>query len=278
VGAALETGRRALASVSETAGLDAQALLARASGADRGWLLAHPEAALEPGQAAGFLADLARCARGEPLPYVLGEWEFSGRSFLLSPDVLIPRPETELLVEAALDFIRTRGIRRAADVGTGSGCVGVTLVAEAPDLVVLATDLSSAALEMARRNALRHGVEDRFHAAQMDLLTSADGGFPLVCANLPYVPSGTLAGLPVGRREPRLALDGGLDGLRLIRRLLADLPRALASQGTALLEIGHSHGASALEVLREAAPSFRGSVLKDLAGLERVLVVERDGA
>jgi release factor glutamine methyltransferase len=279
VGAALEAGRFALTSVSDSAGLDAQVLLARASGIDRAWLLAHPEATLPPEQAGIFLSLLARCAQGESLPYVVGEWEFFGRAFRLTPEVLIPRPETELLVEAALEFLAGRpDVHLAADVGTGSGCIAVSLLAENPGVTVLATDISRAALEIARQNALRHQVTTRFRAAQMDLLTATRARYHLICANLPYIPSQTVERLPVGRREPRLALDGGPDGTTYIRRLLDDLPRCLAPGGRALLEVGDGQGSSARAHLESLAPRFRERLLKDLAGLERVLVVDRDGA
>jgi release factor glutamine methyltransferase len=265
--------------VSDTPGLDAQVLLARVSGVDRAWLLAHPEAALRPEQAEVFLSYLARCARGEPLPYIVGEWEFFGRAFHLVPEVLIPRPETELLVETALEFLAGHpDVRLAADVGTGSGCVAVSLLAEHPVITVLATDLSRAALEAARENALRHRVTSRFRAAQMDLLTGTCAWFHLVCANLPYVPSTEVPRLPVGRREPRLAIDGGPDGMTHIRRLLEDLPRCLAPGGRALLELGEGQAPSARSHLATAAPDFHVRILKDLAGIERMLVVDRDGS
>jgi release factor glutamine methyltransferase len=279
VGAALDAGRRALSSVSDSAGVDAQVLLARASGIDRAWLLAHPEAALRPEEAANFLSLLARCAQGESLPYVIGEWEFFGRAFRLTPNVLIPRPETELLVEAALEFLAGRpDVPLAADVGTGSGCIAVTLLAENPAVTVLATDISRDALEVALQNAIRYQVTTRFHAAQMDLLTATRARYHLICANLPYIPSETVAHLPVGRQEPRLALDGGLDGMTHIRRLLDDLQRCLAPGGRALLELGDGQGPSARSYLATSAPQFSTWLLKDLAGIERVLVVGRDGA
>lgn len=279
IGAALKAGRRALTVASETAGLDAQVLLAKASGADRAWLLAHPEAPLAPEHARDFQLFLDRCRGGEALAYVLGEWEFSGRAFHLTRDVLIPRPETELLVESATEFLRHwPGIRLAADVGTGSGCIAITLLAEIVGITFLATDLSLPALRVASKNAITHRVAGRFHAVQMDLLSGTRAPLPLICANLPYVPSKELAGLMVGKREPGLALDGGPDGLLLLRRFLGDLPRCLAPQGRALLEIGAGQGEAILACIGATQPGLRSWVLPDLAGCDRLLVIERDAA
>jgi len=277
VGAALEAARRALADHSETPGLDAQTLLAKASGRDRSWILAHPEAQLLPGQIRHFRTSLHRCLSGEALPYVLGEWEFYGRTFQLTQDVLIPRPETELLVETALDFLRHRpGIRLAADVGTGSGCVAVTLLAETADLHVLATDRSLAALRVASQNAIAQKVRSRFHAVEMDLFAGLQRPIDLICANLPYVSTADLDHLPVGRREPRLALDGGPDGLALTGRLLSDLPRCLAPGGRALLEIGAGQGPTLLSYLPEARPRLHAEGMADLAGHDRLMVIDRN--
>jgi release factor glutamine methyltransferase len=277
IGVALDAGRRALAEVSETAGLDAQVLLAKVSGVGRPWLLAHPDAALAPEQVREFQRALERCKAGEALPYVLGEWEFHGRAYHITRDVLIPRPETELLVENAAEFLRRRPeIRLAADVGTGCGCIAVTLLDMIPGLVFLAGDLSRGVLRVARSNAARHNVAARFHAVRMDLLDGVTPPLPLICANLPYIPTAELAGLQVGQREPRLALDGGPDGLVSLRRFLVDLPRCLAPDGRAFLEIGAGQAEAILSCLPTARPRLRGWVLPDFAGHDRLVVIERD--
>ncbi len=276
VGEALTAGRAALAGVSETPGLEAQRLLAETTGQSRAWLLAHPEAPLPSEALARYRNLLERRGAGEPLPYLLGWCEFFGRRFEVGPAVLIPRPETESLVEAALGYLRHRPeMRWAVDVGTGSGCVAVTLALEAPWLRVLATDVSRAALRLARRNARRHGVEGRVCMVQADLLAPLGGRFDLICANLPYVPSATLTALPVAAWEPRLALDGGEDGLALVRRLLAQLPHRLAAGGQALLEIGADQGPGAVEASQALLPGWQAQILPDLAGRDRVLIVER---
>lgn len=269
---ALTLVREVLAAHSETAALDAQTLLAHLTGRSRAWVLAHPEAFLDESQTARLHQALPRLARGEPLPYVLGQWEFFGRSFMVTPEVLIPRPETELLVEAALDWLRTHpGSRRVADVGTGSGCIAVSLAAEVDEVQVVATDRSAAALAVARRNARRHGVSRRLRWVQANLLAPFAGPWDVVCANLPYIPSAQLARLPVARFEPRLALDGGPEGLDLVRRLLRQARGQMTSPGALFLEIGAEQGPQAARLARECFPQARVEVRRDLAGHPRLL-------
>ncbi len=172
--------------------------------------MAHPEALLTPKRAAALETLVVRLESGEPLPYVLGSWEFFGLEFEVTPDVLIPRPETELLVERAIVWLQAHPDRRhAADVGTGSGCIGIALAANVPDLQVMATDISSAAVEMARRNAVKNGVGRRMEFLCCDLFPP-EVEFDLIVANLPYIPTKTLHKLPIYGREPTMALDGGV--------------------------------------------------------------------
>lgn len=275
LGAALDMGRRTLSKISETPSLDTQLLLCQVLERERAWLLAHLDAELNMPAGQRFLEMLARCEAGEPLPYVLGWKEFYGRRFRLDEHVLIPRPETELMVEKALEFLgsRTAG-SLVADVGTGSGCVAVTLVAEAPVAGVVATDLSLPALHVARTNAYQHGVAERIQFIQADILSPFSGTFDLICANLPYIPEPRLAILDVAQREPRLALDGGEDGLKLIRRLIRSLPHRLQRSGQACIEIDQGQGELVLELSRNVLPHAQMRVHKDLAGLERLLVLE----
>ena len=168
------------------------------------------------------MRNLARLESGQPLPYVLGAWEFYGLTFELTPDVLIPRPETELLVEQALEWLADRPAPLlAADVGTGSGCIAISLAVHAPQLRLLASDLSWPALQVARSNLARHRVEGQISLLQCDLLPPLSLPFDLLVANLPYIPSPVLPGLKLSLSEPPLALDGGLDGLDFIRRSAA---------------------------------------------------------
>jgi len=262
----------------ETPALDAQVLLTHITGHNRAWLLAHPEAQLTPEQQKAFETCVKRIQDGVPLPYIIGHWEFFGLDFDVTSDVLIPRPETELLVEAALDWIRSQPqpTYRFVDVGTGSGCIAIALAFHVPRAEIAATDISPAALAIARRNAQRHGVDERIYFMECDLL-SPDIDISecnLVAANLPYIPSTTLKELPIYGREPSLALDGGPDGLGIIRRLLALLTAKMEKGSLLLLEIENRQGAAARSLTREAFPMADIQIKKDLSGNDRLVIVE----
>jgi release factor glutamine methyltransferase len=215
---------------------------------------------------------------------VLGCWEFYGLELIVSPEVLIPRPETESLVETALGWLRRPGsaIRKCVDIGTGSGCIAIALALNAPNLVLTATDISSTALAIAHANAHKLHVLDRIHFVEADLLASpalVAQRFDLLVANLPYIPTWTLHQLEVFDHEPSLALDGGPDGLAVIRRLLETAPAHLAEGGALLLEIEASQGKSALALARAAFPKSAFpyadiQVLPDLAGKDRLLAIQ----
>jgi release factor glutamine methyltransferase len=213
--------------------------------------------------------------QGEALPYLLGRWEFFGRSFLLNENVLIPRPETEQLVERALQHLKgVTGSPRALDVGTGSGCIAISLAAEHQRVRMVATDVSFEALQVAKKNSVFHEVEDRISLVQCHLATALTGKFALVCANLPYIPSERLSQLEVSHREPTLALDGGHGGLDLIRELLVDLPDKINEGGLILLEID---ARAEQKIIRLAGEVFMEAVIsvhKDLAGLARIVAIE----
>ena len=259
--------------------LEMQVLLAHVTGRNRAWVLAHPEAALNAEQEQKFLALKARYEAGEPLPYLLGHWEFYGLDFQVTPDVLIPRPETELLIETALAWVRKRSTRGAGlrfiDIGTGSGIIPVTLATLLPEAEISATDLSPAALAVARLNAERHAVAQRITFFEADLFpfNLQPLTFNLILSNPPYIPSETLHGLPIYGREPTLALDGGPDGLDIIRRLLAESQRRLAAGGALLVEIEYRQGPALREIARQHFPGAEIQILPDLAGLDRLLSV-----
>jgi len=256
-------------------------------GLTRAQVLARPEALLTPEQAAAFEALVARAAQGEPLAYLTGQREFYGLAFDVDARVLVPRPETELLVDRA----RAARPERVLEVGTGSGCIAIALAVSLPEATITATDLSAGALEVAARNAQRHNVEHRIQFVQSDLLdvfqppassfplpTShfplSTTHYPLICANLPYIDSDELRRLPVSRFEPGLALDGGPGGLAVIERLLGQAPAALTPGGLVLLEIGASQGPAALALARASFPTAVASLERDLAGLDRLLVID----
>jgi release factor glutamine methyltransferase len=250
-------------------------LLAEILGKSRGWVLSHGEHELAAAEASTVQTAIRRRQAGEPLPYILGWWEFFGRRFRVSPATLIPRPETELLVEMALESLHGKsGGRWAADIGTGTGCIAITLAAEVKDLNVVATDISREALRTARLNAGHHQVQGRLSFVQGDLARCLRGSFDIVCGNLPYVPTGELAGLAVSRWEPRLALDGGADGLKVLRRTFRDLPRQLKPGGVALFEIGEGQRQMAEAAAQQWLPGWDFLIRKDLAGRDRVLRLE----
>jgi release factor glutamine methyltransferase len=276
VDAAIADAKARLSAVSESAGLDAQVLLAHVLGKERGWLLAHPEAELNAAEETAWSAAVARLEAGEPLPYLLGEWEFFGMKFKVTPEVLIPRPETELLVETALAWLADNlSKRRAADVGTGSGAIAVALAANVADLQIWAGDVSATALAVARENIEKRSLQERVHWLQSDLLAEMTGPFDLICANLPYIPSERLDTLRVARTEPVRALDGGTDGLALIAKLLEQAASKLAPGGLLLAEVDDSHGESAPNLAREFFGDAQIELLADLAGKPRLLKVQR---
>jgi release factor glutamine methyltransferase len=266
--------RSRLTPFSQTPLLDAQVLLGHVLGRTRTWVLAHPEAHLTSDQEHALIDALTRLEADEPLPYILGQWEFYGLDFFINPDTLIPRPDTELLVEQALSWSHTRTKRlRAADIGTGSGCIAISLALNASNVHVLGCDISLTALQVARANAHRHMVSGKVDFVQCNLLPPVKVQFDLICANLPYIPTETLHSLKVYQREPELALDGGVDGLGQIRRLLNEAEKVLAPGGLLLLEIEASSGAAVHLLAREAFPKADVQVLPDLAGRDRLVNV-----
>lgn len=273
--AALRKARACLEGLSETPSLDSQVLLGFILRRPRSWLLAHPEYQLDAEETLRFADSLAQLTAGVPLPYVIGEWEFFGLQFILTPQVLIPRPETELLVETAVEWISGNPERRTAvEIGTGSGCIAISLAKSFPDLHLTAGDISSEALSVARGNAHRHAVDVQINFILSDLLSGLETDFDLLCANLPYIPSETLRQLDVYLREPTLALDGGPDGLTLIRTLLAQASGRLRPGGLALLEIEASHGHSAAKLAQQFFPQAGIKVMPDLAGHPRLLSIQ----
>jgi release factor glutamine methyltransferase len=284
IGNRLSLLRQQLEPFSETPSLDAQVLLAHLLEKPRAWVLAHPEAQFTTDQEQSLTHALERLQNSEPLPYVLGEWEFFGLSFQVTPAVLIPRPETELLVEQALKALQARPkvLSTAsqqlclADIGTGSGCIAISLAYHLPGIQILATDISNVALQVARFNARRHQVSDRTRFLQADLLDAIapTPTLHLICANLPYIPQAVLANLPVFKREPSLALDGGPDGLKWIDRLLHAARSRLAPGGLLLLEIEASQGQSASTLARRVFPAAFIRLLPDLAGRDRLVSIQ----
>jgi len=293
VGKLLRDGAARLAdSGSETPRLDAELLLGHVLGVDRATLLGAPEAGVGNGQAEAFTAAVERRAKGEPIAYIRGIKEFYGLALSVDPRALIPRPETELLVELALERVgvlltaapREAGVPLSVwDVGTGSGAIAVALAVESrrrrydQDLAILATDISPEALALAIENAVGHGVADMIEFAPADLLAGVEHApVDLLLANLPYVPSAVVPTLPVAASyEPVAALDGGPDGLDLVRRLMLELPGALCATGLALLEIGSDQADAVVSVAAELLPGWQVEIRPDLAERPRVAELRR---
>lgn len=293
-GALIEATARLHGSGSETARLDAEVLLGHVLGVDRSVLAAHPEALLGTGQAEAFEACLQRRASGEPVAYIRGLKEFYGAAIRVDRRVLIPRPESETLVELAIERIRAdltahpresgTGPYLVWDVGTGSGAIAVAIGIELRrrrygDAVRFhVSDRSGDALAVATINAVSHGLADLFTFARGELSDVVPSPLPvdLLVANLPYIPSASIPVLPVAASfEPVEALDGGPDGLAVIRRLLPELPGAVATSGAVLLEIGADQSEALHEAVDALLPHWTCRIHADLGGSPRVAQLER---
>lgn len=277
----LESTAARLSTFSDSPQLEAQVLLAHVLDKPRTWVMAHFDSSPDPEGIAILEPLIRRLEQGEPLPYVLGHQEFFGLDFDIPPDVLIPRPETELLVERAVGWLQAAPERRTvADIGTGSGCIAVALAVNVPGVRVLGTDISSAALKVALRNARKLHVAEQIDLVQCDILPqhipglSTDHHFDLVCANLPYIPTGTLRGLPVYGREPTLALDGGPDGLDPFRKLFGLVFDWMAPGGRMFLEIEATRGSAVLSLAYDAFIAASIHLHRDLAGHDRLLEIQ----
>ncbi|MGA8223362.1 MAG: peptide chain release factor N(5)-glutamine methyltransferase [Candidatus Acidiferrales bacterium] len=288
--------------------LAAELLLMHALERDRTWLYTHPEAPLEPAAAEKYFALIARRAAGEPTQYLTGKQEFWGLEFEVTRAVLIPRPETEHVVEVALERLGARGIKinlatgapspplRVADVGTGSGCLAVALAHELPHAEIVATDISAAALEVARRNAARRGVAERIRFLECNLLdgvmgdsSSAIGArhavplrrtdqelLDLIVSNPPYVARNEASGLPreVRDHEPHSALFGGATGVEIYGRLIEQAGALLRDRGILVLELGYNSAETVRGILGSNPQWSELKITNDLAGIPRVLSAE----
>jgi release factor glutamine methyltransferase len=283
---------RLTAAGSTSARLDAELLMAVALGVDRTGVIAHGAAPVGAGAAAAFEDHVVRRERGEPVAYIRGFREFHGLAIATDARALIPRPETELLVDEAIAAVVARLTRaprpegspplRVADLGTGTGAIAVALLASLrkrrmdEHVTVVAVDLWPDALDLARENAVGHGVADRMRFREADLVPVGDVPYDVICANLPYVATADLDGLAKDLAfEPRSALDGGPDGLDVIRRLLERLPAVLETEGVALLEIGADQGDAIVAAVGAQLPGWQCTVTGDLAGRPRLARVER---
>ena len=270
--------------------LAAELLLMHALGRDRTWLYSHPESSIPRDIAEKYLALIERRASGEPTQYLTGKQEFWGLEFEVNRDVLIPRPETEHLIEVALERLGSRGLKinaagaansplRVADVGTGSGCIAVALAREMPHAEIVAIDISEAALAVARRNATRHGVADQIQFIQSDFLVSCRefAPFDLIVSNPPYVDRDEAENLPreVRDHEPHVALFGGAMGTEMYPRLVAQAFQLLRAGGTLVLELGHNSAGRIRQLLVPQKGWDGTHITNDLAGIARVIAAQR---
>jgi release factor glutamine methyltransferase len=256
---------------------EAGSLLGHLLGRDRSFILTHGDDILDDRQYKTFRTLIARRAGGEPLQYLTGHQEFFKLDFQVSPEVLIPRPETELIVEAALELSRDNPAPVIGDMGTGSGCIAISLLHELPAAVAVATDISRAALHVAQRNAERHGVLGRLRLIESDCFSEVYVAepFSLITSNPPYVSDDELERVQREVRfEPRAALAGGPDGLAVIRRLLVEAPPFLRSDGHLVLEIGFGQS-SAVEQLIDLRVWKALEIRKDLQGISRTFVLQK---
>ncbi len=261
--------------------LDAELLLARALGKDRHFLYTHPGHCPD-GQAVENYFDLiAQRVQGMPLQYLTGSQEFMGLEFNINPSVLIPRPDTETLVEAVLEWLKQHsgtGSIRALDIGTGSGAIAVSLAYYYCNLTVTAVDISSRALQTARDNAMKHGVGDRVEFVEGDLFPPVTGTgtrFDLIVSNPPYISRQEMGRLQREvLKEPEIALDGGTDGLSFYKKIAAQAPFAMKRKGLLAVEIGYNQAKDVRCILDKTGRYNHVRVIRDLAGRDRVVLAE----
>jgi release factor glutamine methyltransferase len=240
------------------------------------WLASNEEIILRDSQILQLDELLEQLISGEPLPYLIGHWSFYGLDFIVNPSVLIPRPETELLVENALTWLNANPTRRSmAEIGIGSGCISISLSTQIFDLQIHATDVSLAALNTAKQNIIQHSLNNIL-LIQSNLLDCVSKKFDLICANLPYIASSTLKMLPVSKHEPFQALDGGTDGLFYIRSFLKDAHRYLSDKSLLLMEIENTQKNAVMEIANRHFQNSSIQVIDDLALLPRLLIIQTD--
>ncbi len=259
----------------EEARLDAELLLAHTLGISRSGLFLQLDRRFPTEKASAFMDSIERRLRHEPVAYITGHKEFYGLDFRVTPDTLIPRPETELIVEKALEVAPRRNFRFLADIGTGCGAIAITFAVHLPRATVWAVDTSDRALAVASENARRHGVSKRVRCLCGDLVDPLPHPVDLIAANLPYVTDEEMMRLPDDVRlfEPAAALAGGQDGLDCIRRFLARAPSKLRPGGIILLEIGPSQGPRVSALARKTFDGATIETVPDLSGKDRVIAV-----
>lgn len=251
----------------------AGAILCFCLGCDKAFLYSHDDYVLSEAERESYFDAIKRRMTGEPLQYITGSQEFMSLDFLVTPGVLIPRQDTEILVEAVIQAVKNKENTTILDIGTGSGCIAISLAHFIKNCSVTAVDISKDALEVAQKNALRCGVEDRITFIESDLLSNISKcEFDVIVSNPPYIPAQEVETLEsqVKDFEPRTALDGGKDGMDFYRRITKDAGSFLKSDGLLAFEVGFNQSRQVAEIMRESFKDIK--IKKDLAGIERVVM------
>lgn len=271
---ALAAGIRRLSATSTSPRLDAQLLLCHVLNVEKPYLVAHDDEVLSAANETAFSALLKRRADDEPIAYILGSSGFYDLDLRVTPAVLVPRSETEHLVEWALAEVDPQAAVTIADIGTGSGAIAVTVAKHRPQATVHATDVSTDALAVARQNAVAVGVAVQFHVGSLaEPLIAAGIRVDVLLANLPYIAADEVLTLAVSKHEPILALDGGPDGFNLIRALLRQVPQVCVPQARIFLEIGADQGMLAGATVAQILPDSSTKIIPDYAGRDRVVQI-----
>ena len=278
IGELLESTRLQLlnSGYSDSPSLEAQWIFEKATGLHRPEIFAHPERIPTVEQRKQIAEMTSAVISGEPLPYVLGEWSFFGNSFFVTPDVLIPRPETEMIVEKAIQWLEMHPfVTNFADIGTGSGCIAISIARYFSNrpLTAIAADRSLAALNIAQMNIDKFQLSGQILPVQADLTQAFAAPLHLVCANLPYIPSARCVDLEVSLHEPILSLDGGADGFDYYRLMLADLSRKMADEFLIFCEIDFTQKNISLSCAQHFFPEAQITIRDDYAGLSRILEI-----
>jgi release factor glutamine methyltransferase len=277
-----EAAQKLSAAGIENARLDAEVLLSHVGNKDRAWLITHGADTLERECRQLFEDAISRRSRREPLQYITGKQEFWGLEFIVTPVVLIPRPETELLVETAVKFLRGGAPTTIADLCTGSGCVAISLAKEQGGARTFATDMSVQALAVARENARKHGVSDRIRFLGGDLLQPLEeldlrGRVDVITANPPYIRAGDLPMLQaeVKDYEPEIALIAGPEGTEIQKKIIENAAAFLKKQGVLIMEMGLGQAGTLTRMVASTGAYENAEILKDLAGIDRVITVRK---
>lgn len=275
IGEWLYSSKSVLENISETAPLDSQIILSLAIEASRSYILTHRDATLSSKQVRKAEKYLKLITNGMPLPYLIRQWDFFGHTFHVSKKTLIPRPETELLVDCALNWLKmhTNSVN-IADVGTGTGCVAISICLEFPSKKYYATDISRHALELAKVNLSQYNLDQIITFVRTNLLKNICVSFDLICANLPYIPTHRLQLLNISKTEPIQALDGGIDGFRIIEDFLSSSRQWLKPEGCIICEIDDTHSLIAEKTAKKYWQNRSIKIQKDHNGKPRLLIIE----